>query len=76
MELELIDFLAQLVNDQKARQQGYTASTRWLCTREDLKDECKQEALKEFEEWKEDELRAKKSRDEMYAKIKYVGVVN
>ena len=40
MELELIDFLAQLVNDQKARQQGYAASTRWLCTREDLKEEC------------------------------------
>ena len=52
MELELIDFLAQLVNDQKARQQGYTASTRWLCTREDLKDECKKEEMKEFEEWK------------------------
>lgn len=73
MELELIDFLAQLVNDQKARQQGYAASTRWLCTREDLKEECKKEALKAFEEWKEGELMAKKSRDEMNAKIKYVG---
>ena len=65
MELESIDFLAQLVNDQKARQQGYAASTRWLCTREDLKEECKKEALKMFQDWKDDELKAKKSRDDI-----------
>jgi len=73
LKLELIDFLAQLLNDKKARQQGYTASTRWLCTREDLREECKQEVLKEFEEWKEDELVAKKNRDEINHNIKYVG---
>jgi len=58
MELELIDFLAQMVNEQKAKQQGYTASTRWLCTRHDLKEDCKAEALKMFEQWKENELKA------------------
>ena len=69
--MELIDFLAQIVNDQKARQEGYAAATRWLCTREDIKEECRKEALKLFEEWKKDELTAKKSRDAMNAKIKY-----
>lgn len=44
MELTMIEFLAQLINDQKARQQGYDASTRWLCTRQDIKDECLKEA--------------------------------
>lgn len=72
MELELIDFLAQMVNDQKAKQQGYIASTRWLCTKEELREECKNEALKIFNEWKKDELSAKKSRDEIDSKIKYV----
>ena len=72
-KLELIDYLAQLVNDQKARQQGYAASTRWLCTREDLKEEFKREALKAFEDWRDDELKAKKIRDEMNANIMYLG---
>ncbi len=72
MELELIDFLGHLVNAERTKQQGYDVTTRWLCTREDLKEECKKEALKIFEDWKADELMAKKNRDEMSSKIKYV----
>ena len=51
MELTPLDFLAQLINNQKAMKQGYCASTRWLCTSQDLKDECKAEAERIFEDW-------------------------
>jgi len=63
MELTMIDFLAQMINDQKARQQGYAASTRWLCTNQVVQDECIKEAKKLFEDWKTDELNAKASRE-------------
>ena len=71
MELTPIDFLAQLINNQKAKQEGYAASTRWLVTKEDLREECKAEAERIFEEWKTDELNAKESREEMDNRIKY-----
>jgi hypothetical protein len=75
MELTMIDFLGQMINDQKARQQGYAASTRWLCTRQDIKDECKVEAERMFEQWKTDELKAKEDRENMIKDIpiKYYG---
>ena len=63
MELTILDFLAQMVNNLKSREQGYAASTRWLCTRQDIQDECKKEAEKMFEEWKNDELKAKADRE-------------
>jgi hypothetical protein len=70
MELTMIDFLAQMINDQKAREKGYVASTRWLCTRQDIKDECLKEANQLFEDWKNDELKAKESRDNIMKDIK------
>lgn len=69
MKLTLIDFIAQMINDQKARQQGYTASPRWLCTRQDIKDECIAEAERLFEEWKADELTAKENRENLIKNI-------
>lgn len=65
MELELIDFVAQMINNQKAKEKGYAAAPRWLCTREDLQQKYKSEALRLFEEWAKEELEAKKSREEL-----------
>lgn len=61
----MINFLGQIINDQKARQQGYSTSTRWLCTRQDIRDECKTEAERIFESWKYDELKAKEDREKI-----------
>ena len=68
MELTLIDFLAQMVNNNKSRKQGYIAC-RWLCASDEVKNECKLEAERLFEEWKADELNAKKNRDDMMNNI-------
>ena len=54
-----------MINDQKAREQGYAASTRWGTLREDLKAEYKAEAERMFEEWKAEEIETEKIRDKM-----------
>lgn len=65
MELTPIDFIAQMINNQRAKDEGYVASARWLATREDIREECKSEAYRLFNEWKQDELSALKSRNEI-----------
>ena len=65
MELTPIEFIAQMINDQKAREKGYAASTRWGTLREDLKVEYKAKADRMFEEWKADEIEAEKSRNKL-----------
>jgi hypothetical protein len=65
MELTPIEFIAQMINDQKAREKGYAASTRWGTLREDLKVEYKAKAERMFEEWKADEIEAEKSRNKL-----------
>lgn len=65
MELTPIDFIAQMINNQKAREEGYAAPTRWGTLREDLKAEYKAEAERAFEEWKADEIEAQNSRNRM-----------
>lgn len=62
-EIQLIHFMAQMVNQREALKQGYTAPTRWLCTRKDLQEKYLQMARDEFAEWKKDELDAKTRRD-------------
>lgn len=64
-KLTLIDFIAQLINNQKAREEGYDAAPRWLCTREDIRKECLEEANKVFEKWKKEELEAKENRNNL-----------
>lgn len=68
-ELTMLDFFAQMINDHKARQQGYAASTRWLCTSQEIKDECLTEAKQLFEDWKNEELQAKSNRDNLMKNI-------
>jgi hypothetical protein len=65
MELTPIEFIAQMINEQIARAEGYDASTRWGTLREDLKVKYKAEAEKIFEEWKTGEIEAEKSRNKM-----------
>lgn len=65
MELTPIEFIAQMINSQKAREEGYEAPTRWGTLREDLKAEYKAEAEQLFQEWKTDEIEAKNSRNKM-----------
>lgn len=70
-ELTILDFLAQLINDQKSRQQGYAAAPRWLCTNQKSKDECLKEANQMFEDWKNNELEAYNNRQNLLKDIKY-----
>lgn len=70
MELTPIDFIAQLINSQKAREEGYSVPTRWGTLREDLKAEYKSEAERMFKEWKEDEEKAQRNMDEIYNSVK------
>ena len=65
MELTPIEFIAQMINHQKAKEQGYAASTRWGTLREDLKAEYKIEAERMFEEWKDEEIETENSRNKM-----------
>ena len=65
MELTPIDFIAQMINSQKAREEGYAAPARWGTLREDLKTEYKAEAERMVEEWKADEIVAEKSRNKI-----------
>jgi hypothetical protein len=58
-----------MINDQKARAEGYAASTRWGTLNEDLKAEYKAEAERMFEEWKADEIDAENNRSKMVDRI-------
>jgi hypothetical protein len=69
-ELQMIDFLAQLINQQVSLQQGYTAPTRWLTLREDLRIEYTERAKKMFNDWRDEEIAAKASRDAITDSIK------
>lgn len=70
MELTPIDFIAQMINAQKAREEGYSIPTRWGTLREDLKAEYKAEAERMFTEWKKDEEEAQLNRDNIMKDVK------
>ncbi len=40
-----------IINDKRQREQGYAASTRWWCTREDIKNDCRQAARNMIRKW-------------------------
>lgn len=65
MELTPIEFIAQMINNQKAKEKGYETSTRWGTLREDLKKEYKAEAERIFEEWKVGEIEAENNRSKL-----------
>lgn len=75
MELTPIDFIAQMINSQKSREEGYSMPTIWGTLREDLKIEYRAEAERMFEEWKSEEEKTQKSRDNFMkdVKIRHVG---
>lgn len=62
-ELTPMHFIAQLLHNDEAKKEGYIAAPRWLVTRDDLKEKFLNKATKIFEDWKEDELQAKRNRD-------------
>ena len=59
-----IDFIAQLINAQKAHEAGYSMPTRWLTLREDLQSQYRKEAYEMYEKWRTEEWETQKSRDE------------
>ena len=48
---EAVDFLAQIFADTDYRKNGYAASPRWWCLRDDLKQKFRQQARREITEW-------------------------
>ena len=64
-ELTPIDFITQMINGNKSREEGYDATARYGTLRDDLKIEYKAEAERMFEEWKADEIESKANRDKL-----------
>ncbi len=62
-DLTPLHYLAQLYNDSVARKQGYAASVRFTCTREDLRRKYLTDAVNNFKSWKEDEMKAEAERN-------------
>ena len=62
-QLSMLDFLADKINHRIAISEGYQGSARWLCLRSNLIDKYRKMAQKEFEDWRGDELKAKKDRN-------------
>ena len=73
-ELTVLDFLAQLINENKSEKDGYAGATHWLVTNHERQAECLQESQKMFDDWKAKELRQKMLRDELSASIKVIKV--
>lgn len=65
MELTMLDYLAQQINNAKAHKNGYAASVRWSCLNQEIKNECLKEAEQMFEDWKADELQSIENRERM-----------
>lgn len=63
MELTPIDFIAQMINENKSILEGYACATRWGTLREDLKIEYRAEAERVFNDWKKEEIKAKNNRN-------------
>ena len=68
MEDKALEFLAQILNSIDTKREGYTASVRWLCLRDDLRRKYLVRAQRIVDEWWADELEAKKARE---GRIKY-----
>lgn len=54
-----LEFVAYQLHDKKSKEKGYGMSTRWWCTREDIKEECRQEARDLLNHWYAEEEKAK-----------------
>ena len=44
-------FVANLIHERKCREEGYACATLWLCTREDIQQECLTEARVAVADW-------------------------
>lgn len=64
MDLTAIEFIAQLLNQQKSKEDGYGCPVRWGCLREDLREKYLAQAKTLVENWAKEELEAEKSRRE------------
>jgi len=65
MELTPIDFIAQLINAQTTREEGYSTPVRWGSLRDDLKSKYKAEAEQIFQKWKNEEIIAELCRKKL-----------
>ncbi len=62
-KLEPLDYIAQMIADRAAKEEGYTCgSCRWGVLRKDLQSKYKAEAKKLFDDWKNEEVETAKSR--------------
>jgi hypothetical protein len=59
-----------MINSQKSREEGYSIPTRWGTLRDDLKSEYRAEAERMFREWKEDEEKTQRNRDDILKDVK------
>lgn len=46
-----IDYIAAVLYDADCHAQGYSASTRWWCTREDLRQKWREKAQQLYQQW-------------------------
>lgn len=67
-ELTVLDFLAQMLNEDLLKKEGYSAATHWLFTNEERKEKCLKLAQRMFDDWKEKELAYQQQRDELALK--------
>lgn len=67
---ELIDYIAQGININQALGAGYGCGTRWWCTRADLKQETREEAIKRVRAWADEDTKAEKDTDAHDAELR------
>jgi len=61
-KLTPLDFLAHIINEKEAKNNGYSYPTRWLALKPELKEEYIEIAQKIFDDWVKDELNMEKER--------------
>ena len=61
MDLAL-DYLANLINAKESQAEGYSMAVRWLCLREELREQYRAQAEKQVNDWWKDELAARSLR--------------
>ena len=62
MKDKYLQFIANLINEKRSKEEGYTMSARWRCLDRGIKEECILAAEKMVNEWWRDEELAEKRR--------------
>lgn len=73
-KLTVLDFLAQMLNKDLSKKEGYSAATLWLVTNEERKEKCLKLAQRMFDDWKNKELALQEEREELLSSIKVINI--